>query len=127
MPNLAPHATLATDSGFRGRLQAALAQRAIVASDEAKPDTTATDAQKRRWAERVTFARQVLRNPAGYVERFAWLVAGDSTVLAALAADPAKGNPTLLPDAPVEAAVDALWQLQVRATRTDELIVTTTP
>lgn len=121
MPNLAAHSTLANDGEFRRRVQAAITQRAVTGAEEPKPADTATDAQLRRWNERRTFSRQVLASPTAYVERFAWLVAGDAALLASFTSAQVGSNVAQLPDAVVDTAVDTSWQVQVRATRTDDV------
>jgi hypothetical protein len=114
MPNLAPHAALATDDGFRRRLQAALVQKATAAANAAKP----TDqAQVQGWQERRDLAADVLRAPEQYVTRYAWPVAGAAAVLQAL--NTAGGNVTQIPDATIETALDAALASLLAAQRAD--------
>ncbi len=114
MPNLAAHAALAVDDGFRRRLQAALVQLATSVAGAAKPtDPTKVGA----WQEQRTLAADILGNPTAYVTSYAWPVAGSSAVLAALLA--AGSNPTLVPDAPIEAALTAAMLALLAARRPD--------
>lgn len=97
MPALAAHATLAVDDGFRRRMQAALVQLAVSVANN-----TAAPSDQRR------LASEILDSPAGFVDRYAWPVAGANTILSALSA--AGGNPTLIPDKPIEDEVLAAMQ-----------------
>lgn len=114
MPNLAEHAVLATDDGFRRRLQAAIVQKAVIAADEPRPSGTPTENQLAAWRERRVFAAGALASPAGYVERFAWPVAANRAVL-----DASEANPVEIPDETLEAALDAAWTLQIKVARAD--------
>ena len=114
MPNLAENATLARDVTFRDRLLAAIVQRALVGADEAKPNSTDQSVLD-KWKERRGFARAVLSSPGDYVERFVWLIAADPAVLAA-----SESNPAQIPDANIEAALDSVWQLQIKINRGNE-------
>lgn len=95
MPNLATHAALATDDGFRRRMQAALVQLgASVAGNANAPQD-----QKR-------LASSVLSSPEAYVQRFAWQVAQTSGVLTPYVQG-GGADSTQVPDSAIEAAVQA--------------------
>lgn len=114
MPNLAAHAALAVDDGFRRRLQAALVQLATSAAGVTKP----TDPTKAAgWNEQRALAADVLSNPTAYVERYAWPVAGTAAVLTALGT--AGGNVAAVPDVPIEAALKAAMAALLDARRAD--------
>lgn len=98
MPNLATHAALAVDDGFRRRMQAALVQlaRSVAANANAPQD------QKR-------LASSVLAGPEAYVARYAWQVAADTNVLGPFVTA-GGADSTQVPDAALEGAVQAAMQ-----------------
>lgn len=115
MPNLADHAALATDDGFRRRLQAAVVQRATPFATAAKP----TDASKvTGWQEQRTLASSLLASPGTAVERYAWAVAADSAVLGAFVADTGRRS-EVVPDAAIEQALMTALSAQLSAQRAD--------
>lgn len=101
MPNLAAHAALAVDDGFRRRLQAALVQKATFDANKNQP----TDQTKvAAWTARKALAALVLSDPVAFVTRYAWPVAGAQAVLDALAA--ANSDVTAVSDTVIETALD---------------------
>lgn len=92
MPNLAAHAALATDDGFRRRMQASLVQLAASVAGNAN----APKDQKR-------LAADVLTQPMVYVDRYAWQVAGATAMLQAFSN--AGSNVAEMADAPIDTEV----------------------
>lgn len=115
MPNLAPHAALATDDGFRRRLQAALVQKATIDANKNQPSDPA---KVQAWQERRTVAADVLQDPLQYVTRYAWPVAGDGNVLGAFAT--ANGDVGAVTDALLETALDKALDSLITARRSTQ-------
>src|SRR5215472_11415281 len=75
MGSLMATADLAGDAGFRSRVQAAMMTAALAIASEAVGAQDSSTYQLRH-----QLAVQVLNNPAGYLDRFAWAAAANSTV-----------------------------------------------
>lgn len=111
MPNLAPHAALAVDDGFRRRLQAALIQKATLDANKNKP---ADPAKVEAWTARKNLAAQILSAPVAFVERYAWPVAGATAVLDAYLPNSRSEN---IPDDVIETALDKALDSLIAAQR----------
>ena len=106
MPNLAQHAALAVDDGLRRRIRAAVVQYAVSVTDAARPALTATDDDKDTDTGRRSLARTVLDSVESIVDRFAWVVAGNPTVLASFGQ---MGNQANISDQDIEYVISQEW------------------
>ena len=76
--NLITMATLANDTGFRSRVQAAMVTAGMNVAAEAY--NAGTDPNGAIYQLRHQLAVQVLNNAGGYLDRFAWAAAANTTV-----------------------------------------------
>jgi len=105
MPNLAQHAALAVDDGLRRRIRAAVVQYAVNVTDAARPADTASDDDKDTDMGRRSLARSVLDSVESIVERFAWVVAANPTILASFG----EGNQLNIADGDIEYVISQEW------------------
>lgn len=99
MASLINTATLALDSGFRQRVEAAMTTAATSVAAEAIGAQTPTVYQTRH-----ILATEVLNNPSAYLDRFAWVVAANATVSGELGAPVAIASSTAADPAVVTTA-----------------------
>lgn len=103
MGSLMATATLANDAGFRSRVQAAMMVAALNVAAEAVGGQDSSTYQLRH-----QLAVQVLNSPAGYLDRFAWAVAANSTVSSDLLAPVAVVSSTAVNPSVLTTAVHGL-------------------
>lgn len=133
MGSLMATATLANDAGFRSRVQAAMMVAALNVAAEAVGAQDSSTYQLRH-----QLAVAILNSPAGYLDRFAWAAAANSTVSSDLLAPVAivsstAVNPSVLTTAAhglatgdvaevaghaVNTAVNGTWPVTVLTTTT---------